>query len=213
MQENIKELLGQELAEQVAAALKGKGKDGKDIDLVIGNDGSFVPAEKVNAERQARTSAEAALKDAAAALKGVGGSGDPAKIADDVAAAQQKLIELEKGYKAELNTIRRTSALKVGLAGKAHDPEDIIKLLDLDKIELDDAGNLKTSIDDLVGSIKESKPYLFVEEKPADAGAATPVVKGAKPADPGTGGTPKPDLSKMSYSEFEAYVTAHPDAV
>ena len=212
MLEKIKELLGEELAGQVEAALKGKGKDGRDIDLVIGNDGSYVPAEKVETERQARTSAETALKDAAAALKGVGGSGDPAKIADDVAAAQQTLSTLEANYKAELNTIRRTSALKVELTGKAHDPEDIIKLLDLGKIDLDDAGNLKTSIDELVKPIKEQKPYLFVEEKPAGSeGKAT--VKGVKPADPGNGGEMKPDLSKMTYSEFAAYVAEHPDAI
>ena len=135
MLEKIKELLGEELAGQVEAALKGKGKDGRDIDLVIGNDGSYVPAEKVETERQARTSAETALKNAAAALKGVGGSGDPAKIADDVAAAQQKISTLEANYKAELNTIRRTSALKVELTGKAHDPEDIIKGNDVKLVE------------------------------------------------------------------------------
>ena len=90
--------------------------------------------------------------------------------------------------------------------------DDIIKLLDLGKIELDDAGNLKTSIDELVKPIKEQKPYLFVEEKPAGSeGKAT--VKGVKPADPGNGGEMKPDLSKMTYSEFAAYVAEHPDAI
>lgn len=212
MLEKIKELLGEELAGQVEAALKGKGKDGKDIDLVIGNDGSFVPAEKMETERQARTSAETALKNAAAALKGVGGSGDPAKIADDVAAAQQKLTDLESGYKKELSGIKRTAAVKLGLAGKVHDPEDIIKLLEMDKIELDDAGNLKAPIDELVKSIKEQKPYLFVEDKPTGTGG-TPTIKGTKPADPGNGGKGNPDFSKMSYSEFAAYVEAHPDAV
>lgn len=212
MLEKIKELLGEELAGQVEAALKGKGKDGRDIDLVIGNDGSYVPAEKLETERQARTSAETALKNAAAALKGVGGSGDPAKIADDVAAAQQKLTDLESGYKKELAGIKRTAAVKLGLAGKVHDPEDIIKLLEMDKIELDDAGNLKAPIDELVKSIKEQKPYLFMEEKPADP-AKLPAVNGVKPADPGNGGAGKPDFSKMSYSEFAAYVEAHPDAV
>ena len=212
MLEKIKELLGEELAGQVEAALKGKGKDGRDIDLVIGNDGSYVPAEKLETERQARTSAETALKNAAAALKGVGGSGDPAKIADDVVAAQQKISTLEANYKAELNTIRRTSALKVELTGKAHDPKDIIPLLEMDKIELDDAGNLKAPIDELVKSIKEQKPYLFVEDKPTGTGG-TPTIKGTKPADPGNGGKGNPDFSKMSYSEFAAYVEAHPDAI
>ena len=51
MLEKIKELLGEELAGQVESALKGKGKDGRDIELVIGNDGSYVPAEKVETER------------------------------------------------------------------------------------------------------------------------------------------------------------------
>lgn len=212
MLEKIKELLGEELAGQVEAALKGKGKDGRDIDLVIGNDGSYVPAEKLETERQARTSAETALKNAAAALKGVGGSGDPAKIADDVAAAQQKLTDLESGYKKELAGIKRTAAVKLGLAGKVHDPEDIIPLLEMDKIELDDAGNLKAPIDELVKSIKEQKPYLFVEDKPTGTGG-TPTIKGTKPADPGNGGKGNPDFSKMSYSEFAAYVEAHPDAV
>lgn len=212
MLEKIKELLGEELTGQVEAALKGKGKDGRDIDLVIGNDGSFVPAEKMETERQARTSAETALKNAAAALKGVGGSGDPAKIADDVAAAQQKLTDLESGYKKELAGIKRTAAVKLGLAGKVHDPEDIIKLLEMDKIELDDAGNLKAPIDEVVKSIKEQKPYLFVEDKPTGTGG-TPTIKGTKPADPGNGGKGNPDFSKMSYSEFAAYVEAHPDAV
>lgn len=212
MLEKIKELLGEELAGQVEAALKGKGKDGRDIDLVIGNDGSYVPAEKLETERQARTSAETALKNAAAALKGVGGSGDPAKIADDVAAAQQKLTDLESGYKKELASIKRTAAVKLGLAGKVHDPEDIIPLLEMDKIELDDAGNLKAPIDDLIKPIKEQKPYLFVEDKPTGTGG-TPTIKGTKPADPGNGGKGNPDFSKMSYSEFAAYVEAHPDAV
>ena len=212
MLEKIKELLGEELAGQVEAALKGKGKGGRDIDLVIGNDGSYVPAEKLETERQARTSAETALKNAAAALKGVGGSGDPAKIADDVAAAQQKLTDLESGYKKELAGIKRTAAVKLGLAGKVHDPEDIIKLLEMDKIELDDAGNLKAPIDELVKSIKEQKPYLFVEDKPTGTGG-TPTIKGTKPADPGNGGKGNPDFSKMSYSEFAAYVEAHPDAI
>ena len=212
MLEKIKELLGEELAGQVEAALKGKGKDGRDIDLVIGNDGSYVPAEKLETERQARTSAETALKNAAAALKGVGGSGDPAKIADDVAAAQQKLTDLESGYKKELAGIKRSAAVKLGLAGKVHDPEDIIKLLEMDKIELDDAGNLKAPIDELGKSIKEQKPYLFVEDKPTGTGG-TPTIKGTKPADPGNGGKGNPDFSKMSYSEFAAYVEAHPDAI
>ena len=71
--EGIKSLLGDDLSAQVEAALKGKGKAGKDVDLVIGNDGSFVPADKYNGANSGKTSAENALKAAAEALKAIGG--------------------------------------------------------------------------------------------------------------------------------------------
>ena len=50
--ESVKNILGEDLTSQVEAALKGKGKDGKDVDLVVGNDGTFVPAEKVQRGQQ-----------------------------------------------------------------------------------------------------------------------------------------------------------------
>lgn len=69
----------------------------------------------------------------------------------------------------------------MALADKAHDPADIISLLDLDKIEVDDAGALKTDLDGLLKPLKESKAYLFKTQEPAK----NPDIKGAKPADPG----------------------------
>ena len=171
--EGIKNLLGEDLTKQVETALKGKGKDGKDVDLVIGNDGSFVPAEKYNGANSGKTSAENALKAAAEALKAIGGSGDPAKIAEDVKTAQTTITTLQ-------------TALRMALNGKVHDPSDIIGLLDLEKIDVDDAGNLKTDLDGLLKPIKESKAYLFTE--PAKPGA--PEIKGAKPAEPGAPGAP-----------------------
>ena len=161
--ESVKTILGADLSNQVEAALKGKGKDGKDVDLVVGNDGTFVPADKYNGANSGKTSAENALKAAAEALKAIGGSGDPAKIADDVKTAQTTL-----------------ETLRMALANQAHDPADIISLLDLDKIEVDAAGTLKTDLDGLLKPLKESKAYLFKSQDPAN-----PDIKGAKPADPG----------------------------
>lgn len=184
--EGIKSLLGDELSAQVEAALKGKGKDGKDVDLVIGNDGSFVPADKYNGANSGKTSAENALKAAAEALKAIGGTGDPAKIADDVKNAQTTIANLQATHDAEIKKISKKAALRMALNGKVHDPSDIIGLLDLDKIDVDDTGNLKTDLDPLLKPIKESKAYLFTE--PAKPGA--PDIKGAKPAEPGAPGAP-----------------------
>lgn len=184
--EGIKSLLGDELSAQVEAALKGKGKDGKDVDLVIGNDGSFVPADKYNGANSGKTSAENALKAAAEALKAIGGTGDPAKIADDVKNAQTTIANLQATHDAEIKKISKNAALRMALNGKVHDPSDIIGLLDLDKIDVDDTGNLKTDLDPILKPIKESKAYLFTE--PAKPGA--PDIKGAKPAEPGAPGAP-----------------------
>lgn len=177
--ESIKKLLGEDLTKQVEEALKGKGKDGKDVDLVIGNDGSYVPADKYEALKSQSASAEKALKAAADALKTIGGSGDPAKIADDVKAAQDTIKNLQDNHAAEIKKIQKNTALRLALSGQAHDPADIISLLDLEKIEVDESGNLKSDLESLIKPIKETKPYLFREQEQA------PEIKGAKPADPG----------------------------
>lgn len=179
--ESVKTMLGPELAAQVETALKGKGKDGKDVDLVVGNDGSFVPAEKFNGANSGKTSAENALKAAAEALKAIGGSGDPAKIAEDVKTAQATIDTLRTDHQNEIAKIQKTTALRLALAGKAHDPADIISLLDLGKIDVDASGSLKTDLDGLLKPLQESKPYLFKTQEPSKE----PDIKGAKPADPG----------------------------
>lgn len=178
--ESVKTILGADLSNQVEAALKGKGKDGKDVDLVVGNDGTFVPADKYNGANSGKTSAENALKAAAEALKAIGGSGDPAKIADDVKTAQTTLETLRTNHQKEITKIQKNTALRMALANQAHDPADIISLLDLDKIEVDAAGTLKTDLDGLLKPLKESKAYLFKNQDPEN-----PDIKGAKPADPG----------------------------
>ncbi|MBD8501246.1 phage scaffolding protein [Paenibacillus arenosi] len=164
--ESIRMLLGEELALQVETALQGKGKEGKDVDLVVGNDGSYVPAEKFDAVTKGKASAEAALKAAADALKAIGGSGDPSKIATDVIVAQGKLDELARNYQSELASIQRTAAIRMALAGKVHDTEDLINLIDMDKIELDEAGNVKQDLEEIIAPIRVAKPYLFIDQHP-----------------------------------------------
>lgn len=179
--ESIKTILGEDLTTQVETALKGKGKEGKDLDLVVGNDGTFVPADKFDQAKGQSTSAEKALKAAADALKAVGGTGDPAKIAEDVQTAQTTIANLQTGHQKEIARITKNTALRMALADKVHDPADIISLLDLEKIEVDAAGGLKTDLDGLLKPYQESKAYLFkTQEQSKDTN-----IKGAKPADPG----------------------------
>lgn len=105
------------------------------------------------------------MQEAAKAFEGV-----------DINGLKQQLTDAQTKYDTDVNAMKRDFALKLALNGKVHDPADVIRLLDSDKVELDDNGELKGSIDDLIKPIKESKPYLFKENK------ASGTVKGAKPA-------------------------------
>ena len=53
--EPIRALLGEDLAGRVEEVLRGAGPEGGDLDLVAGNDGSYLPAGEV--ERRRRTAA------------------------------------------------------------------------------------------------------------------------------------------------------------
>ena len=180
--ESIKTALGTELTAKVEEALKGKGKDGKDLELVVGNDGTFVPAHKFDTEKTRADNAERALKSAADGLKNIGGSGDTTKIADDLKAAQENLTTLQENHKKEIAKLQKNNAVKAALAGKVYDPADILALLEMDKIEVDDNGTLKTDLEGMLKPIKENKAYLFKGE-----GAGGTQVTGAKPAGAGKG--------------------------
>lgn len=108
------------------------------------------------------------MQEAAKAFEGV-----------DINGLKQQLTDAQTKYDTDVNAMKRDFALKLALNGKVHDPADVIRLLDSDKVELNESGELKSSIDELIKPIKESKPYLFVEEKPA-----TSTISGVKPADP-----------------------------
>ena len=161
--ESIKALLGNELAQQVEAALKGKGKDGADVDAVVGNDGSYFPKETYDMAVTQGKQAETALGSVAAALKDLGASGDAKNLAADVLKVKGDLSTLQATHADEMAKLQKTTAIKLGLAGNVHDPEDIISRLNLDEVVLDEKGGLKSDLEALVGPIKESKPYLFKE--------------------------------------------------
>lgn len=178
--ESIKKLLGEDLAKFVDEALKGKGKDGKDVDVVVGNDGTYVPSDKHDAIKGEAEAAKKTLDAVASTLKDLGGTGKPEDLAADVLKAKSTVDTLKSDHEKELANMRKVSALKLPLSHQFHDPDDVIAMLDLDKVELDGNGGLKTDIDGLVKPIAEKKPHWV---KPKDE-SNIPAIKGAKPADP-----------------------------
>ena len=178
--ESVKTILGADLSSQVEAALKGKGKDGKDVDLVVGNDGTFVPADKYNGANSGKTGAENALKAAAEALKAIGGSGDPAKIADDVKTAQATIETLRTDHQKEIARIRRTRPFEWPWQIRPMTRPTSFPFWTLTRSRSTTPGTEN-------GPGRPSETLEGVEGVPVqDPGPAkNPDIKGAKPADPG----------------------------
>lgn len=130
----------------------------------------------MQAEREARKKLEKDLADR--------------KAADD-AAAREAMDEHERAI-AEARDAARTEVLsevardrmqdrvRIAAARKLNDPEDAVRLLDLDGLD-PSSPDLASEIEAAIGSLIESKPYLAVtSETPSgsgDAGSRTPPAK------------------------------------
>lgn len=86
------------------------------------------------------------------------------------AESKQQLEELKAQFdqykldsEANLAQITKTNAVALALKDVgAHNSEDLMKFIDLDKIELGEDG--KPQLEDTINSLKESSPYLFQAE-------------------------------------------------
>lgn len=86
------------------------------------------------------------------------------------AESKQQLEELKAQFdqykldsEANLAQITKTNAVALALKDVgAYNSEDLMKFIDLDKIELGEDG--KPQLEDTINSLKESSPYLFQAE-------------------------------------------------
>lgn len=179
--------------------LEGMGLEKEAIDKIMAEHGKTVESHKSKSEtlqtnvddlNEQLTQRDKDLKD----LK---------KQAEGNVDLQKKYDVLEKQYtddKTALETkvkdTQLSSAIKLALAGKVHDSDIAISQIDKETIELGDDGKITKGLDEQIKTLQESKPFLFVGDKPK--------VKGASPAEGGTGGTnpfTKDDFRKMSYKD------------
>nr|DAK09450.1 MAG TPA: minor structural protein [Caudoviricetes sp.] len=104
--------------------------------------------------------------------------------------AKKQLADLQaqfESYKtdseANLAQVKKTNAVALALKDVgAHNSEDLMKFIDLDKIELAEDG--KPKLEETINGLKESSPYLFVtQEEPQE-----PQPKFALGGNPSAGG-------------------------
>lgn len=98
--------------------------------------------------------------------------------ADELKAQIAKLEEENKAkageYQKSLDNQRIQAAVKLALLSREHKPHDIeivCSLIDIDKIEIDERGNIKRGLDKQLEAIEEKRPFLFDQGTKAPTGA------------------------------------------
>lgn len=129
---------------------------------------------------------------------------DAEKLQEEITTLQQTNKDLADKHAAEIKQLKIDQAIERQLSvAKAKNTKAVKALLDLENVELNEDGSIK-NLDLQLKTLKESDAYLFneVENK-----TKTPELKGTVPGQQKTSTPPgEPDFSKMSYSEFEAYI-------
>lgn len=105
---------------------------------------------------------------------------------DAIKTLQAEYNKHKEDVAAELAKTQKVFAINLALKDtKAHNPETLMKFIDVDAIELDDNG--KPKLDEVINGLMESDPYLFQAEE-----ESTPnpnIVPPGNPAANGTGNT------------------------
>lgn len=129
---------------------------------------------------------------------------DAEKLQEEITTLQQTNKDLADKHEAEIKQLKIDQAIERHLSdAKAKNTKAVKALLDLEHVELSEDGSIK-NLDSQLKTLKESDAYLFNMEEKTDS-----KIKGAQPGrqkqNEPSGGN-EPDITKMSYSEFEAYM-------
>lgn len=171
----LQELLGDELFAQVEERVGDKHK------IAIVSDGNWIPKGKfdgVNAERQEYKQQVEELNKQLGDLKG--------KLKDSEAAAEviDDLKKQIEDKETELAETRKQNAIRLEvLKAKPMDVADILPHIKVDLVAVE--GDTVTGLKEQLETLKEEKPYLFVDEEPEGTG-------GSK------GGGPKPEQEPLN---------------
>ncbi|WP_340034029.1 phage scaffolding protein [Paenibacillus sp. FSL H3-0302] len=126
----------------------------------------FVPKARFDEVNDAKKQAEQDRDKASGQLEEVKkAAGDNQALKDQITKLQDENKTAKTDYEAKVKDLQLTTALKLALAGEAHDPDIVAGLLDKTKIELDESGGVKGGLDDQVKALRESKGFLFAEKQ------------------------------------------------
>lgn len=175
-------------------ALLGQFKDGeidkqKVIDAIDESKSGMVPRSRLNDKNAEIEELKAEITNRDNQIVELQNSvKDDSELQKELEEVKQSNAEWQDKYKqSQLN-----NAVKLAVAKDANDADDILAFVNKDELELQDDGTVK-GLDKAIETLKESKPYLFADNKPV----------GNKPTDGETmpTGITKEQFESMSVAE------------
>ena len=159
---DFKEIFGEELAGQIEGIVTEKG-----LNLIVDNKEkpNFIPKSRFDEVIGSKNELKTQVSELGSQLDSLKKS---AKGNDDLVAKIEELQNNSVDAQNRYNKSLIDNAIKMEAIGnKAIDPKDLAKFLDYTTLKLDDEGNVE-GLGDQFLALKESKPYLFEVEKPAN---------------------------------------------
>lgn len=127
-------------------------------------DGNYVPKATFEAERQRVKDANATIAERDKQITELGtfkGTAEELQKRVDELTTANTTAKTE--YEAKLTKMSQESALKMAIAGKVHNVEDILPKLDVTKITFKD-GAVVAGLVEQMDALKKSNPYYFKED-------------------------------------------------
>ncbi len=179
---NLKEILGEELYNQLMEKLGDKHK------VAVVSDGNWIPKDKFDAMNEEKKQYKKQVDDMNKQLGELQGKLKDNEDVNKTIGALKKQVEDKE---TELACTRKANAVKLEvLKANPNDVADILPHLKDDAVTLNEDGTI-AGLDEQLKALQETKPYLFKTEGPEGTG-------GAK----GDGAKPKADASSDSTDEF-----------
>lgn len=88
------------------------------------------------------------------------GNMDIEQIKREAVEWKEKAEQADQKAKAEIETLKKTMAVKLALGDKAHDPELVAGLFDMEQVKLDESGEA-TGVKEQLEALRKSKAFLF----------------------------------------------------
>ena len=168
----LKELLGEELYDQVMAKL-AEDKNNKNIELLVNDkkENTYIPKSRFDTVIQQKKALGDKVDELEIQIEEISNSSEDVEaIKTQLAEAQTKLSDA----KTEVQNIKKDAEIKLAIASSGAKKSDLIaKLLDASKVTLKEDGTVE-GLKEQLESIKQDVPELFNVISPAGGKPGTP---------------------------------------